>query len=342
MGVALKNVDIMLTGTMMPIVVDGVSAAFKIHRLGDAPDRAAYLREHAGVIRGLACGGSHGPIGAALFDQMPKLEIVAHFGVGYDNIDVAEAARRGIVVTNTPDVLTDEVADLTLGLLIATVRRLPAAEQHLRTGQWQQKSFPLSTTLRGRSVGILGLGRIGHAIAKRCEAFGLPIAYHGRHRQADVDYPYYATTEELASHVDILIAVTPGGAQTQHLINAQVLQALGPNGILINVARGSVVDEDALITALRNKTILAAGLDVYENEPKIRADFLELENTVLLPHVGSSTLHTRNAMGQLVVDNLVSWFSGKGAVTPVPELAERAAQGSKPAADAGRQQGGGA
>jgi lactate dehydrogenase-like 2-hydroxyacid dehydrogenase len=318
----LKHIDILFTGALPPTVANGADAAFTVHRLAEASDRAAFLREHGHRIRGVAATGSHGPIGAALFDQLPALEIVSHFGVGYDNVDVAEAARRGIMVTNTPDVLTDEVADLTLGLLIATVRRIPRAEQHLRTGQWRSKPFPLSPTLRGRTVGILGLGRIGKAIAVRCEAFGLPVAYHGRREQAGVAYAYHASAVELARNVDVLIAVTPGGPETRHLVNAEVLEALGPDGVFVNVARGSVVDEDALLAALRDKTILAAGLDVFENEPNIRPEFLELENAVLLPHIASASVHTRNAMGQLVVDNLLSWFGGQGAKTPVPELAE--------------------
>jgi lactate dehydrogenase-like 2-hydroxyacid dehydrogenase len=317
--------SVLLTGPMTPRVVEGVTAAFDVHRLWEAPDRAAFLRQHGASVRGIACNGAHGAIGAALFDALPALEIVSNFGVGYDNVDVGEAARRGIVVTNTPDVLTDEVADLTLGLLIATVRQIPRAEQHVRTGQWAKAAFPLTATLRGRSVGIVGLGRIGKAIARRCEGFGLSVAYCGRTRQADVGYPYHASVVELARAVDVLIAITPGGEGTRHLIDAEVLRALGPEGVLINVARGSVVDEDALIAALRDRTILAAGLDVYENEPNIRPELLAFDNAVLLPHVASGSVHTRNAMSQLVVDNLVSWFAGRGAISPVPEHAALAA-----------------
>jgi lactate dehydrogenase-like 2-hydroxyacid dehydrogenase len=324
----MKDVQILLPGAMTPLVVEGVSSAFTVHQLQKGADREEFLRKHGREVRGIASTGSHGPIGEALFDQLPKLEIVSHFGVGYDNVDVVEAGRRGIVVTNTPGVLTDEVADLTLGLLIATVRELPRAEQHVRTGEWRKGAYPLTATLRNRSVGILGLGRIGKAIATRCEAFGLTVAYHGRNRQVGASYEYYGSPHELAQAVDVLIAVTPGGSETRHLVDARVLEALGPNGIFINVARGSVVDEDALIAALRSKTILAAGLDVFENEPNIRPEFLELDNAVLLPHVASASVHTRNAMGQLVVDNLLSWFSGKGAVSPVPELENMARQGN--------------
>ena len=314
-------VEILMTGKSLPIVRDGLAAAFTVHKLWEAADAKAFIRTHAAQIRGLASTGGHGPVGAELFDQLPNLEFIANFGVGYDNVDAAEAARRGIIVSNTPDVLTEEVADLALGLLLATVRDIVKAENFLRQGQWPKAAFPLSPTLRERKVGILGLGRIGKAVATRCAAFGLPIAYHGRSRQADVDYAYHDTAVGLAKAVDLLIVVTPGGAGTQNMVNAEVLEALGPNGILINVSRGSVVDEAALIDALKHRRILAAGLDVFNNEPNINPEFLTLDNTVLLPHIGSGSVHTRDAMGQLVVDNLVSWFSGKGAVTPVPESA---------------------
>jgi lactate dehydrogenase-like 2-hydroxyacid dehydrogenase len=316
----VKNINVLLTGAVTPTVSEGLGKAFTVHHLAKAADRDAFLREHGSSIKGVAATGSHGPIGAALFDQLPNLEIVSNFGVGYDNVDVAEARRRGILVTNTPDVLTDEVADLAVGLLIATVRQIPRAEQHARSGAWRKGAFPLSPTLRGRKVGIVGLGRIGKAIATRCEAFGLPISYHGRNPQASVSYAYKGSVEELARDVDILIMVTPGGAETRQMVNAAVLEALGPDGVFINVARGSVVDEDALIDALRNKKILAAGLDVFENEPNIREEFLSIENAVILPHIASASVHTRQAMGQLVVDNLLSWFDGRGAITPVPEL----------------------
>lgn len=312
--------DVLMTGRITAWVEDGLAAAFTLHRAWEAPDRNALLARIGPSIRGIACTGGHGPIGAALFDRLPALAIVSNFGVGYDNVDVAAARARGIMVTNTPGVLTDEVADTAIGLLIAAVRRLPQAERHLRSGAWRERPFPLTATLRGRRVGIVGLGRIGRAIATRCEAFGLAVSYHGRHRQPDVDYPYHPTVLELAQAVDVLILATPGGAATRHLVDAAVLRALGADGVLVNVARGSVVDEDALIAALRDRTILAAGLDVYENEPAIRDDFLGLDNAVLLPHVASGSQHTRDAMSSLVVDNLVAWLGGREALTPVPEV----------------------
>jgi lactate dehydrogenase-like 2-hydroxyacid dehydrogenase len=304
---------------MLAIVADSLARETRLHRLADAADRAAFLREVGPRIRGVATSSGHGPCDAALMDALPNLEIVANFGVGYDNVDAAEAARRGIVVTNTPDVLNEEVADTALGLLLATVRQLPQADRYLREGRWLEKPFPLTATLRERKAGILGLGRIGKAIVKRLEAFGVEIAYHGRSQQADVPYPYYPTLVGLAEAVDILIVITPGGAETRNLVNAEVLRALGPDGILINVARGTVVDEPALIEALRSKTILSAGLDVFAEEPKVPQELIDMEHVVLAPHVGSASVHTRNAMGKLVADNLLSWFSGKGPLTPVAE-----------------------
>lgn len=311
--------EIVMTGPLMAYAADQLKERFVVHELWKAPDRDAFLAEIAGRVRGVAAGGGHARVDAALFDALPKLEIVSSFGVGYDHVDAAEAGRRGLVVTNTPDVLTDEVADLAIGLLLATVRQIPQVDRYLREGHWLKGAYPLTTSLRKRKVGIVGLGRIGKAVAHRVEAFGLPVAYHGRSRQSDVAYRYYPSLVEMAADVDTLISVAPGGASTHHIINAQVLKALGPDGILINVGRGTVVDEAALIAALADKTILSAGLDVFEDEPRVPAELIAMDHVVLLPHVGSASVHTREQMGQLVVDNLASWFAGQGARTPVPE-----------------------
>ena len=308
--------DLLMPTPMQPIVAEQLAPHFKLHKLWEATDKNAFFAEHAGRIRGIATGGA---VDAALIDRLPSLEIIASFGVGYDKIDAAHAAKKGVIVTNTPDVLTDEVADLTLGLLLATVRQLPQADRYLRAGHWLEKPFPFSPTLRSRKIGILGLGRIGKAVAKRCEPFGVEIAYHNRRPQPDVPYRYYDDLVALARDVDVLIVVIPGGKETDKLVDADVLAALGPNGILINVARGTVVDEQALIKALVNGTILSAGLDVFEREPQVPAELIALDHVVLLPHVGSATQHTRDAMGQLVIDNITSWFAGKGPVTPVAE-----------------------
>ena len=270
------------------------------------------------AIRGIATRGKR-PVGDALMARLPALEIVANFGVGYDTVDAAAAARRGVLVTHTPDVLNEEVADLALGLLLATVREIPQADRFVRAGRWPAGAFPLGPTLRDRTVGMVGMGRIGRAIARRLEGFSVPVVYHSRRAQPDLAYTHYPDLIEMARAVDVLMVIVPGGAATYHMVNADVLRALGPNGILINVARGSVVDEKALLTALEERTILSAGLDVFEDEPRVPDAFFPLDNVVLLPHVGSASHYTRNAMGQLVVDNLLSWFDGKGPLTPVPE-----------------------
>jgi len=309
--------DVLMPVPMMPLIMDGIAAAQTLHRMWEmSGEDIAALAPH---IRALAVGGGHQPVDGAFMGRFPALEIVSSFGVGYDHVDAHWAAAHNIIVTHTPDVLNEEVADTAMGLLLATVRELPRAERFLRAGHWLKGNFHLTATLRGRTMGIVGLGRIGKAISKRAEAFGLGLAYHGRTQQADVAYAYYPTLKGLAEAVDILMVITPGGAATKHLINAEILEALGPNGVLINVARGSVVDEQALIAALQQGKILSAGLDVFADEPQVPQALLDMEHIVLLPHVGSASQHTRNAMGQLVVDNLAAWAKGQPPLTPVPE-----------------------
>jgi lactate dehydrogenase-like 2-hydroxyacid dehydrogenase len=315
----MSPTDILMTAPMMPIVIDSLDKAFTLHRLWEQADKEAFLQEFGPRIRGVATSTLYGRLEATLLDRLPNAEIISSFGVGYDNVDAVEAAKRGIVVTNTPGVLDDEVADLSIGLLLATLRKIPQADRYLREGRWLQAPFPLSSTLRERKVGIVGLGRIGKAIAMRLQGFGVSIAYHGRTQQNDVAFTYYPTAVGLAEASDVLIVITPGGSATRHLIDAEVLKALGPTGVLINVARGSVVDEQALIEALQSGTILSAGLDVYEDEPRVPQELIDLEHVVLLPHIASGSVHTRNAMGKLVADNLISWFDGKGPLTPVVE-----------------------
>ena len=311
--------EILMTGRMLPIVLQQLDERFTLHRAWEAPDHDALLDDIADRIRGVAAGGGLA-VDRRFLDRLPNLEIVANFGVGYDGIDAAHARARGVIVTNTPDVLTEEVADTAFGLLLMTVRDLSASERYLRAGTWRQGAYPLTRgTAAGRTMGILGLGRIGKAIARRAEACGFKIAYHGRNRRPDVAYPYYPTLLELAEAVDTLMVVVPGGASTHHVVDEHVLKALGPDGIVINIGRGSVIDEEALVAALRDGTILSAGLDVYEHEPDVPAELIAMEHVVLLPHVGSASIHTRDAMGQLVVDNLTSWFAGNGPLTPVAE-----------------------
>jgi lactate dehydrogenase-like 2-hydroxyacid dehydrogenase len=313
----MQKPDILMLTPMRPLVEAALEPNFTLHRFWNAPDRDTLLAEVGPRIKGIVSFVA--PCPRSLIEKLPALEIIATAVVGYDLIDVKAAAERGVVVTNTPDVLTDEVADLSIGLLLATLREIPRAEKHLRDGLWAKEPYRLTPTLRGRKVGIVGLGRIGRAIAQRIEGFGVPVSYHGRRQQTDVAYPYFPSVTELAKAVDVLIAVTPGGPQTKHLICKEVFDALGPNGVFVNVARGSVVDETALIQALKSGTILAAGLDVFENEPYVPAELIALPNTVLLPHVASASAHTRDAMAQLAVDNVHAWFTGKPPLTPVPE-----------------------
>ncbi len=268
------------------------------------------------AVRAVVCVGS---FDRADMDRLPNLELIASFGVGYDGIDIRHATARGIVVTNTPDVVTEEVADAAIGLLINCVRGFTKAETWLRAGHWEQeKSYPLSTlTLRGRSVGIFGLGRIGKAIARRVEAFGLPVAYHNRRAVDDVSYRYCPSLIELARSVDTLIAVVPGGASTDGVIGAEVFKALGDRGVFINVGRGTTVDEEALIAALGGGTIAAAGLDVFAREPVVSPALLALANVTVLPHIAAATVDTRAAVSQLVVDNVMQWFEERCALSPV-------------------------
>ncbi|MDF0489422.1 2-hydroxyacid dehydrogenase [Sphingomonas sp. H39-1-10] len=311
--------EILIGAPMPPAVIAALEAVFTVHKLWEIADKDGFFADAGMRVRGMAASTLAGRIDGAKMDRLPALEIIASFGVGYDNVDAAAAAERGIIVTNTPGVLDDEVADLTVGLLLATLRQLPQADRFVREGKWPQGAFPLSPTLRGRRVGILGLGAIGTAIAHRLEAFGVEIAYHTRSPKTGVRYEYHDTLIGLATACDVLIAIVPGSSSTRHLVDAGVLAALGANGVLINVARGSVVDQRALIAALQEGTILAAGLDVYEDEPNVPEALIALPNVVLLPHLGSASEHTRAAMGQLVVDNLTAWFADRKPLTPVAE-----------------------
>jgi lactate dehydrogenase-like 2-hydroxyacid dehydrogenase len=319
MAGAMTQADILLTVPMMPTVTAALVETFRVHRLWEQSDPDQFLRTIGPRVRAVATSTLFGRVDGRLLDHLPALEIIASFGVGYDNVDVSAAAAHGVIVTNTPGVLDEEVADVTVGLLIATLRQIPQAERFLREGRWLHGAFPLSPTLRDRRVGIVGLGNIGKAVARRLASFRVPIAYHGRSRQAGIDLDYYSSVIELAKASDVLIVIVPGGPATKHLINRDVLAALGTNGVLINVSRGSVVDECALVGALKAGTILTAGLDVFEDEPRVPQELLEMPQVVLLPHIGSASAYTRAAMGQLVVDNLISWFNRGRPISPVPE-----------------------
>lgn len=314
---ALKDIVVIVPARLHDHAVKRVEQTFRLVR-ADRADPALIAPDVLREARGVAAMTT---IDAAFIDALPNLEIVAGFGVGYDAIDARHAGAKNVMVTNTPDVLSEEVADTALGLLLNTVREFPKAEKWLRDGNWVAKGGYRLTpgTLRGRRIGIFGMGRIGLAIARRLEAFGLPIAYHNRRRVEGVDYAYYPSLVALAEAVDTLISVAPGGASTEKAVNAEVLKALGPDGVFVNVGRGSTVDEPALAAALANRTIFAAGLDVFADEPRVPQALLDADNACLLPHVGSASVHTRRAMADLCVDNLVSWFTEGRALTPVPE-----------------------
>jgi len=314
----MKSLDVLTPVEGMGLIDELIATRLPLHRLWLEPNPELWLAEWAPRVRAIALGG-HVRADEAYMRQFPSLEIISSFGVGYDHIDAKAAARHGIIVTNTPGVLDDEVADTALGLMLMAVRQLPQAERYLRAGLWLKGAYPLTASLSGRTVGIIGLGRIGKAIATRVSGFGLDVVYHGRHAQADVAYRYYSSLVDMANASDILIVVAPGGPLTRHIVNAEVLEALGPDGVLINIARGSLVDETALIEALRTGKVLAAGLDVYENEPSVPAELIALPNAVLLPHVGSASVKTRRAMAECVVENLFAWADGKPPLTPVPE-----------------------
>lgn len=312
--------DVLLVGAKKPVMMKGFEGKVNLHHWLDLKDKGAFLKEHGAKIRAIAIAYTANKVDGAFMQQFPKLEQISSFGVGYDHIDAKWAGEHGIVVTNTPDVLNEEVADTALGLLLCTVRELPQAERYVRAGKWPSAHYPLTkATLRNRTVGIVGMGRIGKAIARRLEAFGVPVVYHSRNPQAGVAYKYYPKLLDMARDVDTLMIIVPGGASTQNMINAEVLKALGPNGIVINMARGSVIDEPALIEALKNRTIYSAGLDVFANEPHVPKELLEMEHIVLFPHLGSASEATRAAMDQLVVDNILAWAAGKPPLTPVAE-----------------------
>ena len=305
---AQHPVRVVQLGGLMPFVREWLSERYAAPVLAD-------LDDPAGVQVAVVGGGA--PAGAAEMDELPDLRAIVNFGVGYDNVDVAEARRRGIVVSNTPDVLTDAVADLAAFLVVDVLRGITAADRFVRRGAWARgEQVPLTRDVRGAVVGVLGLGRIGTAAAHRLEAFGAVVHYHSRSPK-DVAWTYHASPVELAAASDVLVVLTPGGAATAGLVDAAVLDALGPEGHLVNVSRGSVVDEDALVAALEEGRIAGAGLDVFADEPHVPAALLERDDVVLLPHVGSATTQTREAMGRLVLDNVDAFLERGELVTPV-------------------------
>jgi len=319
-SVALSVTDrpeVLTASKLSPLYTPLLAAAYAVHDRLHETDPAA-LAAAAPRIRAIAASGES-KVSGALIAQLPALEIVSVMGVGYDGIDVAAARARGVMVTHTPDVLNDDVADLAIGLMLGAARQLPQADRWVRDGKWLQGPMPLARKMSGARLGLVGIGRIGQAIAQRALAFGMSVAYTARHARPDLPWRHYADAAALAAASDFLVVITPGGAATRHLIDARVLAALGPKGILVNVARGSVVDEAALIDALERGVIAGAGLDVFEDEPRVPERLRALPHVVLTPHIGSATAATRQAMADLAADNLRLHFAGAPVRTPVPE-----------------------
>ena len=308
--------DVLIVESMMPETEAQLDAAYTVHRLYNAPDRAALLREAGPVVRGIATGGRLGA-SSDIIDALPGLEIIAINGVGTDAVDLERARARGIRVTTTPDVLTEDVADLALGLMIAVARRICAADRFVRAGRWPSGHMPLAASVHGKRLGIFGLGHIGRAVARRAEAFSMPIAYTERHQIADSAYRFVPDLVTLAKASDFLVLAASATVETRNIVNRAVMDALGPNGILINVSRGSVLDEDALVAALAEKRLGGAGLDVFAHEPVVPEALWSMDNVVLMPHQASATIETRRAMADLVLGNLAAHFAGRELLTPV-------------------------
>ncbi len=313
----LMKKTLVIMGTQ--ILTDEVSELekhFEVIRLYKEKDPEAVLQARRNDIVAIVSVPGV-PVSKTLIEALPNLEIIAQFGVGVDNIDLVSAQARGVAVTNTPDVLTDDTADTALALLLAVSRRVCEGDLYVRVGKWLNGPMPLGVTLKGKVAGIIGMGRIGQAIAKRCEAFGMSIVYFGPRKKSNLSYGYEGNLESMAQKADYLILACPGGASTHHLVHEPILKALGPKGYLINISRGTVVDEEALVRALHNKTIAGAGLDVYQSEPHVPEGLIAMDNVVLLPHIGSATMETRTIMGRLVIQNLLAHFHGDPLITAV-------------------------
>ena len=309
--------NLLMLGPLPSAQMDELKGRYTLHCLWKEKDPEATLESVRNEVHAIVATAWN-QVPGKLIRALPNLEIIANFGVGTDNIDLDAARERGVPVTNTPDVLTEDTADFAIGLLLAVTRRMVEGDIYVRSGRWTKKGMlPLGHSLRGKKMGVVGLGRIGRAIAKRAEAFGLEIAYHGPRKKKGVKWPYFKSLAELAEAVDFLVISCPGGEETRHLIDIKILKNLGKAGVLINIARGSVVKETDLVDALEGGMIAGAGLDVFENEPHIPSALARMDNVVLQPHQGSATHETRAAMAQLVLDNLNSYFTEAKLLTPV-------------------------
>jgi hydroxypyruvate reductase len=311
-------VDLLQVSQLPPVLVERLEKEYTLHDFVNPTDPDKVLAEVGSKIRGILAGGMKGPNGN-LINSLPNLEIIASFSVGFDATDVAAAQARDVIVTHTPEVLTGDVADLAMTFILMVTRRIGESERFLRDGKWLQGRMDLGTTVRGKRLGIVGLGRIGKAVARRAEAFGLQIQYFDTKPMGDLTYHSYPTLLDLAAASDILLVTAEGGAANRGLISAEVMDALGPEGFLVNTARGPLIDQTAMVKALKEGRIAGAALDVFESEPEVPAELMAMENVVLTPHIASSTHQTRRAMGDLVYDNLKAHFSGKPVLTPVPK-----------------------
>lgn len=315
----MSSPHVLAAAKLSPLLAPQLHSAFQVHDRLHESDPQSFAAV-AGQIRGVAASGDS-KVSASLMAALPALEIISVMGVGYDGVDVAAARARGVMVTHTPNVLNDEVADLAIGLMLCAARQLPAADRYVRAGQWLSGPMPLARKMSGARLGIVGMGRIGQAIAHRAQAFGMSIAYTARSSKSGLPYAFVPSLVDLAAGSDFLVLITPGGEGTRRIVNAEVLKALGPKGILVNVARGSVVDEAALIEALEKGVIGGAALDVFEDEPRVPEKLKAMPHVVLAPHIGSATTQTRQAMADLTFGNLREHFAGRSVLTPVPECA---------------------
>ena len=312
----MNVIELLLVTPLMPSVMNELEHNYRVYRLYEADDKPRFLDEVGNNIRAIATDG-HAGASAQIMDALPNLEIISCLGVGVDAIDLPHAASRNVVVTNTPDVLNDDVANLAVGLLIAASRGIVTGDRYVRDREWLKGNMPLMRSIRAKPVGILGLGRIGKDIARKLDVFGCNILYHGRKEQPEQPYRYYADLVEMAKDSDYLIVICPANDETRNIVDRQVMNALGPEGILINIARGSVVDEPELVAALGEGRLGGAALDVFVDEPRVPEALLTMDNVILQPHIGSATVETRQAMGDLVTKNLALHFSGQPVVTPV-------------------------
>ena len=312
----MKEVEILSLGPFYEPSFKAMEQDFTVHLLWQTKDPAALMAEAGPRIRGVQATHLN-KTDAKLMDALPKLEIVSCFGVGVDGVDFEAARQRGVIVTNTPEVLNECVADLAMGLTVAALRRIGLGDRFVRAGSWLKGPLPLARKVSGKTMGILGYGRIGKQIARRAEGFDMRILYHDLKPQPGVTHKFYPNLTDMARDCDVLMVTCPGGEATRHIVNTEVLKALGPEGTLINVARGSVVDEQALVEALSDGSLGAAGLDVFESEPHVPEALFAMNQVVLQPHVASATHETRKAMGDLTVDNLRAHFAGKPVLTPV-------------------------